>query len=117
MARTVLRAAASALWLLARAAPAAAATEDTGSFSVLSFNVAGLPEVLQSNDESGDKETNSGLIGSYFAAYDFDVIHVQEDFNYHAYICKSLFSLFLGFFSFFLSIIIIFILPCLHFYF
>lgn len=85
MGRTVLKAAASAL-LLSRAGAAAAA--DSGDLSILSFNVAGLPAILQSNGESGDKTTSSGLIGSYFAEYAFDVIHVQEDFNYHAYICK-----------------------------
>ncbi|KAJ9149226.1 Horcolin [Pleurostoma richardsiae] len=50
------------------------------------MNVAGLPEILQDNDVPGDKATNAGTIGSYFAEYDYDVIHVQEDFNYHAYI-------------------------------
>lgn len=82
---TLLKAAASAL-LLTKAARAATAT--SGEFSILSFNVAGLPQILQDNDESGDKATNSELIGTYFSEYDFDVIHVQEDFNYHAYICK-----------------------------
>lgn len=85
MSRTVLKAAASAL-LLSRLGWAAAA--DAGDLSILSFNVAGLPEFLQDNGESGDKETNSGLIGTYFGEYAFDLIHVQEDFNYHAYICK-----------------------------
>ena len=42
------------------------------------MNVAGLPEILQSNDVPGDKTTNSGTIGSDFAKYGFDVIHVQE---------------------------------------
>ncbi|KUI53404.1 hypothetical protein VP1G_00656 [Cytospora mali] len=60
-----------------------------GDLSVLSMNVAGLPEALQSNDVPGDKTTNSELIGTYFAEYDFDVIHVQEDFNYHAYIYET----------------------------
>lgn len=67
----------------------AAAETTSGTFSILSFNVAGLPSILQDNDESGDKTTNSELIGTYFSEYDFDVIQVQEDFNYHAYICKS----------------------------
>ncbi|ERS95282.1 uncharacterized protein SPSK_01732 [Sporothrix schenckii 1099-18] len=63
---------------------AAAATG--GSFSILSMNVAGLPAILQSNDVPGDKATNAGTIGSDFAKYGYDVINVQEDFNYHAYI-------------------------------
>ncbi|KAH7109980.1 endonuclease/exonuclease/phosphatase family protein [Dactylonectria macrodidyma] len=58
----------------------------SGIISLLTMNVAGLPAIFNSNDVTGDKATNAGLIGSYFAAYDYDIIHVQEDFNYHAYI-------------------------------
>jgi hypothetical protein len=60
------------------------APASSGEFTVLSFNVAGLPEILNNNDVPGDKTTNTASIGTDFAAYDFDVIHVQEDFNYHA---------------------------------
>ncbi|CDO77944.1 hypothetical protein BN946_scf185030.g2 [Trametes cinnabarina] len=42
----------------------------SGTFTILSMNVAGLPEILNSNGESGDKTTNTRIIG--------------EDFNYHA---------------------------------
>ncbi|CAE6400504.1 unnamed protein product [Rhizoctonia solani] len=48
------------------------------------MNVAGLPEILNGNGESGDKTTNTMLIGQDFAKYNYGVIHVQEDFNYHA---------------------------------
>lgn len=58
----------------------------SGDFNILSFNVAGLPSILNDNDVPGDKATNAGTIGTYFAQYDYDVIHVQEDFAYHAYI-------------------------------
>ncbi|WP_030682497.1 jacalin-like lectin [Streptomyces cellulosae] len=60
----------------AGATPAAAAT--TGSFNVLTYNVAGLPEGLS----SGHPETNTPLISPRLAAY--DIVNVQEDFNYHA---------------------------------
>lgn len=83
---TRLLKAASSLLLLSRAVQAASAT--SGSLSVLSYNVAGLPAILQDNDESGDKTVNTELIGTYFSEYDFDLIHVQEDFNYHAALCK-----------------------------
>ncbi|KAF8610530.1 mannose-binding lectin [Ceratobasidium sp. AG-I] len=56
----------------------------SGSFNVLSMNVAGLPAILNGNGESGDKTENTKQIGQYFAQYKYDVIHVQEDFNYHA---------------------------------
>ncbi|KAH7139653.1 endonuclease/Exonuclease/phosphatase [Dactylonectria estremocensis] len=62
----------------------AAAT--SGDLTILSMNVAGLPAILNSNDVPGDKATNAGLIGTYFAKYGYDIIHAQEDFNYHAYI-------------------------------
>ena len=50
----------------------------SGQFSCLSMNVAGLPQILQDNEVPGDKATNAGIIGSKFAEYDYDVIHVQE---------------------------------------
>lgn len=55
---------------------AAAAT--SGDFNILSFNVAGLPAIFNDNEVPGDKATNAGTIGSKFAEYDYDVIHVQE---------------------------------------
>ncbi|KAI0146227.1 Endonuclease/exonuclease/phosphatase [Xylariaceae sp. FL1272] len=62
---------------------AAAVQAGSGSFNVLSFNVAGLPAFLNSNDVPGDKTTNTETIGAKFAQYGYDVIHVQEDFHYH----------------------------------
>jgi hypothetical protein len=68
------------------AAKAYFAAAQSGAFNVVAFNVAGLPEILQGNGQDGDKTTNTALIGTKFAALreDFDIIHVQEDFNYHA---------------------------------
>lgn len=65
-------------WILrlSAALPVWAAT--TGRFNVLSFNVAGLPDILNSNDVPGDKSTNTEAIGAKFAQYGYDVIHVQE---------------------------------------
>lgn len=56
--------------------PATAAT--SGTFNVLTYNVAGLPEGLS----SGNPEKNTPLIAPRLAAY--DIVNVQEDFNYHA---------------------------------
>ncbi|KAI0440694.1 endonuclease/Exonuclease/phosphatase [Xylaria telfairii] len=67
--------------------PAMAAT--SGAFNVLSMNVAGLPAFLNDNGVPGDKKTNSALIGSKFAENGYDLIHTQEDFNYHAYVYGS----------------------------
>ena len=57
-------------------APAAAAT--SGSFNMLTYNVAGLPGVIS----SGNPEVNTPLISPRLGAY--DIVNVQEDFNYHA---------------------------------
>ena len=60
------------------AVPAAAAPATSGTFSVLTYNVAGLPEGLS----SGSPEKNTPIIGQRLAPY--DIVQVQEDFNYHA---------------------------------
>jgi hypothetical protein len=57
---------------------AAAVPPASGTFSLLTYNVAGLPEGLS----SGNPEANTPIIGQRLAPY--DVVQVQEDFNYHA---------------------------------
>ncbi|MFF5144892.1 jacalin-like lectin [Streptomyces sp. NPDC013157] len=66
--------------LTATATPAAAA--GSGTFSVLTYNVAGLPEGLSSAPTPRDTSTTE--IGKRIAPY--DIVNVQEDFNYHAYL-------------------------------
>ncbi|WP_406836186.1 jacalin-like lectin [Streptomyces sp. AHU1] len=72
-------AAAAALGGLTAAAPPAAAA-DSGTFSVLSHNVAGLPDGISSAPTPRQSATTA--IGGLIAPY--DVVHVEEDFNYHA---------------------------------
>lgn len=60
------------------------AAQTTGSLNTLTFNVAGLPSALNGNDVPGDKTTNTARIGQLFTQHDIGLIHVQEDFNYHA---------------------------------
>ncbi|SES40977.1 Uncharacterized conserved protein YafD, endonuclease/exonuclease/phosphatase (EEP) superfamily [Streptomyces sp. yr375] len=63
----------------AAAAPAqAASAAASGSFNILTYNVAGLPEGLS----SGHPATNTPLISPRLGAY--DIVNVEEDFNYHA---------------------------------
>ncbi|KQV13223.1 MULTISPECIES: jacalin-like lectin [unclassified Kitasatospora] len=66
------------------AAPAARAetapAPASGSFSVLTYNVAGLPEVLSS--ASSDRAGSTTAIGQRLGPY--AIVNVQEDFNYHA---------------------------------
>ncbi|KAI2611640.1 mannose-binding lectin [Hypoxylon fragiforme] len=61
----------------------------SGDFNVLTMNVAGLPAILNGNEVPGDKTTNTRTIGAKFAEYGYDIIHVQEDFNYHAYLYET----------------------------
>jgi hypothetical protein len=56
----------------------ARATTTSGSFTALSFNVAGLPSILNSNDVNGSKTENAEEIGTYFAKYGYDIINMQE---------------------------------------
>ncbi|RSD09557.1 jacalin-like lectin [Amycolatopsis eburnea] len=53
---------------------------DGGTFSVLSYNVAGLPEGISSAPTPREPATTA--IGQRLGPY--DVVHVEEDFNYHA---------------------------------
>ncbi|KAJ4381233.1 hypothetical protein N0V86_003582 [Didymella sp. IMI 355093] len=61
-----------------------AGAQAAGTFNIITFNVAGLPEIINGNDVPGDKTDNTARIGQLLTQYDIDLIHVQEDFNYHA---------------------------------
>ncbi|MER5532960.1 jacalin-like lectin [Streptomyces mirabilis] len=76
-----MAAAAAALGGLTATAPTAAAA-DSGTFSVLSYNVAGLPEIISS--ASTPRDTSTTAIGQRLGPY--DIVHVEEDFNYHSYL-------------------------------
>ncbi|MEV7889803.1 jacalin-like lectin [Streptomyces sp. NPDC002817] len=76
-----LTTAAAVLGGLTAATPYAAAA-DSGTFSVLSYNVAGLPEAISSAPTPRESATTT--IGQRIAPY--DIVHAQEDFNYHAYL-------------------------------
>ncbi len=65
---------------VATASPAAAADPASGSFSTLTYNVAGLPSIISS--ASTPRDTSTTTIGQRIAPY--DIVHVEEDFNYHA---------------------------------
>ncbi|MGW1810916.1 jacalin-like lectin [Streptomyces sp. NPDC002078] len=76
-----LAAVAAVLGGLTAAAPSAVAA-DSGTFSVLTYNVAGLPEGLSSAPTP--RESSTTAIGQRIAPY--DIVHVEEDFNYHSYL-------------------------------
>ncbi|CCK26567.1 endonuclease/exonuclease/phosphatase [Streptomyces davaonensis JCM 4913] len=76
--RRILGTLAAATLALTGLAAAPAQAAPTGSFSVLTYNIAGLPLGLGDSDP----ETNTPLIGQRLGPY--DLVNVQEDFNYHA---------------------------------
>lgn len=57
--------------------------QTTGTFNILSYNVAGLPAILSSSDPTKNTAYISCLIRGY------DVVQAQEDFNYHATLYDS----------------------------
>ena len=74
---------APAVFLTAQATSATAATTISGSFAFLNYNVAGLP-VVHEPPTTLSMEAAANAIGSRLGPY--DIVHMQEDFNYHAYI-------------------------------
>ncbi|KUN89762.1 endonuclease [Streptomyces bungoensis] len=79
MRRLVTAVAAGTLTLAGLSASAGTAeAADSGSFSVLTYNVAGLPEGLSSSHPAADTPLISPRLSGY------DIVNVQEDFNYHA---------------------------------
>lgn len=76
-----------ALLLVGASLTTAQTSSVNGNFNALTFNVAGLPDVVNDNG-SGDKVENTARIGQLFTRYNVSIIHVQEDFNYqyvHSY--------------------------------
>ena len=61
----------------------------SGSFTLLTFNVAGLPTCLDRNGISGSKAANARLIGRTISTGSFTIVQLQEDFNYHAALYSS----------------------------
>lgn len=58
----------------------AALAQTSGSFNTITFNVAGLPPILNGNEIPGDKDMNTARIGQLLTQYNISLIHVQEDF-------------------------------------
>ena len=74
---------APAVLAAAQASPARAAAPVSGSFAYLNYNVAGLP-VVHEPPTTLSMEAAANAIGSRLGPY--DIVQLQEDFNYHAYI-------------------------------
>ena len=72
--------------LFAVGAPAALAAEGegSGSFSVLCYNVAGLPDISFITGGERDVPGNQRAIGRYVNENKYDIFATQEDFGYHS---------------------------------
>jgi endonuclease/exonuclease/phosphatase family metal-dependent hydrolase len=57
----------------------------SGEFSVITYNIAGLPQIISS--AVTDRSVSTLEIGQKLNR--FDIVHVQEDFNYHKYLSRS----------------------------
>ena len=86
--RRVAALAALALVPLAGPVSQVSAHADTavgGSFSTLNYNVAGLP-VVHEPPTTLSMEDAATAIGQRIGSGGYDLVNMQEDFNYHAYI-------------------------------
>jgi hypothetical protein len=58
--------------------------QTSGKFNTITFNVAGLPPILNGNEIPGDKDTNTARIGKLLSDYNISLVHMQEDFVSYA---------------------------------
>ena len=72
---------ASAAIVVLPTTPTASAAE-SGTFNAMTYNIAGLPEAISSAPTPRVSATTA--IGQRIGPY--DIVHVQEDFNYHAHL-------------------------------
>lgn len=69
----------------------AAEAEEAASFSVLCYNVAGLPDIsFLTGGESRDVPGNQVTIGNYVTEQKYDIFAAQEDFGYHDKLVSAL---------------------------
>ena len=71
-----------------------AAAEDGKTVSILCYNVAGLPNIdyILGNGGGIDVADRQRQLGKQLNRSSYDVIAVQEDFNYHEYLAEQLTS-------------------------
>ena len=70
-----------------------ALAQTSGKFNTITFNVAGLPPILNGNDVPGDKDTNTARIGTLLSQYNISLVHVQEDFVRFMFDCIHVYLL------------------------
>ena len=65
-------------------------TAQTGSFSVLCYNVAGLPDISFITGGTRDVPANQRAIGAFVSEKGYDIFAAQEDFGYHDELVSTL---------------------------
>ena len=58
----------------------------TGSFNMINFNVAGLPIPSSETENGRDAYADTLQIGAKLNAMNYDIVAIQEDFNYDIYL-------------------------------
>lgn len=61
------------------------ATASSGTLSLMTYNIAGLPQFISS--AAIPRDVSIAAIGQLVSSY--DIIHVQEDFNYNRFLCAN----------------------------
>ena len=58
----------------------------SGSFNIINYNVAGLPIPSSETEDGRDAMADTLLIGAMLNTMDYDIVALQEDFNYDIYL-------------------------------
>lgn len=58
----------------------------TGTFNAINYNVAGLPIPASETEDGKDAFEDSFVIGQKLNALNYDIVAIQEDFNYDKYL-------------------------------
>lgn len=62
----------------------------TGTFNAITYNVAGLPIPASETEDGKDAFADSSIIGQKLNALNYDIVAIQEDFNYDKYLRQEM---------------------------
>ena len=63
-----------------------------GSFNIINYNVQGLPIPSSETEDGRDAWANTVLIGQKLNSMNYDIVAIQEDFNYDLYLRENMFN-------------------------
>ena len=64
----------------------------SGSFNIINYNIQGVPLPSSETEDGRDAWANSVLIGQKLNSMNYDIVAVQEDFNYDLYFRETMFN-------------------------